>query len=65
MSLLINLILIPLISGVKILHLISLPFPPCWHKMCDDSYSINHQVVKDLLKIFQVFVAEYFGLAVV
>lgn len=51
--------------GVKILHLISLPFPPCWHKMCDDSFSISHQAVKDLLKIFQVFVAEYFGLAVV
>ncbi|KAL9954285.1 hypothetical protein ACROYT_G041804 [Oculina patagonica] len=51
--------------NVKVLHLISLPFPPCWHKGCDNKESINHEVVKDLLKIFQVFVVEYFGLSVV
>lgn len=51
--------------GVKILHLIPLPFPQCWHKACDDKLSINHHVVKNLLKIFQVFVVEYFGLSVV
>lgn len=50
--------------NVKILHLISLPFPPCWHKRCDADFSIDHNVVKDLLKIFQVFVVEYFGLSV-
>lgn len=51
--------------NVKILHLISLPFPPCWHKDCDAHESIDNEVVKDLLKIFQVFVVEYFGLSVV
>ena len=45
--------------------MISLPFPPCWHKDCDAHESIDDEVVKDLLKIFQVFVVEYFGLSVV
>ncbi|KAJ7374449.1 hypothetical protein OS493_007555 [Desmophyllum pertusum] len=51
--------------NVKILHLISVPFPNCWHKFCDDNRTIDHNVIKDLLKIFQVFVVEYFGLSVV
>lgn len=48
--------------GVKILHLISVPFPSCWHKPCDNGDEMNERVVTDLLKIFQVFVVEYFGL---
>lgn len=48
--------------GVKILHLISVPFPSCWHKPCDNGAEMNERVVTDLLKIFQVFVVEYFGL---
>ncbi|XP_068682290.1 glutaminyl-peptide cyclotransferase-like isoform X2 [Montipora foliosa] len=51
-------------KGVKILHLISLPFPSCWHKPCDDEPAISGRVVKDLLKILQVFVVEYFALTV-
>ena len=52
-------------ADVKILHLISLPFPKCWHKLCDDEPAIDNKVVQDLLKIFQVFVVEYFGLSVI
>jgi len=52
-------------KNVKILHLIALPFPPCWHKYCDDEREIDNAAVQHLLKIFQVFVVEYFGLAVV
>lgn len=51
--------------NVNILHLIPLPFPPCWHRLCDDEHKIDNRVVQHLLKIFQVFVVEYFGLAVV
>lgn len=54
-----------LFSDVNILHLIPLPFPPCWHRLCDDEHKIDNSVVQHLLKIFQVFVVEYFGLAVV
>ena len=50
---------------VKILHLISLPFPNCWHQVCDHEGEIDPKVVQDLLKVLQVFVVEYFGLAVV
>lgn len=51
--------------NVKILHLISLPFPNCWHQVCDHEGEIDPKVVQDLLKVLQVFVVEYFGLAVV
>ena len=62
----VNICLVVFISpDVKILHLISVPYPNCWHEFCDNETEIDAKVVQDLLKVLQVFVVEYFGLAVV
>lgn len=45
-------------KGVPILHIIPVPFPDCWHKVCDDRQSIDKGTVHDLLKIFHVFFKE-------
>ena len=45
-------------KGVPILHVIPVPFPDCWHKICDNGKNIDRKTVQDLLKIFHAFFKE-------
>ncbi|GAM23446.1 hypothetical protein SAMD00019534_066210 [Acytostelium subglobosum LB1] len=47
------------VYNIPIMHLITMPFPSCWHKACDDLSNVDHTVVEDLTKIFKVFIASY------
>lgn len=49
-------------KGVKILHLISFPFPHVWHTMQDDSTAIDYDVTDNFNRIFRTFVANYLKL---
>ncbi|ESN95471.1 hypothetical protein HELRODRAFT_193517 [Helobdella robusta] len=51
-------------KNVRILHLISYPFPSVWHTLADDEKHIHYPTVQDLLKIFTAFVAEYLNINV-
>ncbi|XP_033115828.1 glutaminyl-peptide cyclotransferase-like [Anneissia japonica] len=51
-------------SGVKILHLIPVPFPNHWHKLTDDESNLHYPTIMNLQKIVQAFVAEYMRLDV-
>jgi glutaminyl-peptide cyclotransferase len=51
-------------KGVKILHLITSPFPSVWHKLSDDASALHHPTICDLIAIFKSFVAEYLHLNV-
>ena len=44
---------------VPILHLITLPFPPVWHKVEDDATHLDRKSIHNLLLIFKIFVLEY------
>ncbi|OQV11412.1 Glutaminyl-peptide cyclotransferase [Hypsibius exemplaris] len=46
-------------KGVKIVHLISYPFPSVWHQYSDNEANIHYQTVDDINKIMRVFVCEY------
>jgi glutaminyl-peptide cyclotransferase len=48
-------------KGVKIVHLISYPFPTVWHKNTDDLSSLHYETVEDLLKILRIYLCEYLG----
>jgi len=48
--------------GVKVLHLIPVPFPRSWHTQQDDRASLDLPTIDALSKIIKVFVAEYLGL---
>ncbi|GAV04874.1 hypothetical protein RvY_15082 [Ramazzottius varieornatus] len=48
-------------KGVKVLHLISYPFPAVWHKQSDTVANIHYDTVDDLNKIFRIYVCEYLG----
>lgn len=45
-------------KGVKILHLISSPFPRVWHTMGDDETAIDYDVTDNFNRIFRTFVAD-------
>ncbi|XP_053677508.1 glutaminyl-peptide cyclotransferase-like [Anopheles nili] len=45
--------------GVPILHVIPSPFPDVWHKLEDNGDIVDVPTVRNLIKIFSVFVAEY------
>merc|ERR1712212_1310270 len=47
---------------VPILHIITKPFPNCWHKFCDSQSNVHYATVEKLNKIFRIFVAEYLQL---
>ncbi|CAK9297105.1 unnamed protein product [Gordionus sp. m RMFG-2023] len=51
-------------KGVKILHLISYPFPHSWHKFDDDGTNADFDTILDITKILAVFIAEYLNLRV-
>ncbi|CAL1530517.1 unnamed protein product [Lymnaea stagnalis] len=42
--------------GVRILHLITYPYPITWHTLFDNSYSLDDNVMNDMMKIFTVFI---------
>eukprot|EP00026_Physarum_polycephalum_P012301 Phypoly_transcript_12595.p1 GENE.Phypoly_transcript_12595~~Phypoly_transcript_12595.p1 ORF type:complete len:326 (+),score=47.11 Phypoly_transcript_12595:115-1092(+) len=48
--------------GVRVLHLIPIPFPKTWHTHADDRASIDLPTIDALSKILRVFVAEYLEL---
>lgn len=45
-------------KGVPILHVIPVPFPECWHKLCDDGKNLDKETIHDLLTIFHLFFKE-------
>jgi len=47
-------------KGVRILHLISVPFPKEWHTLDDDESCLNPTIISELLVIFRRFLVEYF-----
>ena len=49
-------------KGVPPLHIIATPFPQQWHKKGDDSEHLHHPTINNLMKIFRVFLIEYFDL---
>lgn len=49
--------------GVKIVHLITSPFPSVWHKSSDNGSALHHATIRDLMTIFKSFIAEYLHLA--
>lgn len=50
-------------KGVPILHLIAVPFPSVWHKLGDNESALDEDTIVNLLRIFRLFLLEYFGLA--
>ncbi|XP_065144211.2 glutaminyl-peptide cyclotransferase [Paramisgurnus dabryanus] len=51
---------IPFVNrGVRILHLISTPFPAVWHTFDDNEENLDRSSIGNLSKILQVFVLEY------
>jgi len=47
---------------LDIVHLISTPFPPQWHKLTDDGDHLDCPTIHNLMKIFQLWIAELFNL---
>ncbi|XP_035910732.1 glutaminyl-peptide cyclotransferase [Anopheles stephensi] len=45
--------------GVPILHIIPSPFPDVWHKLEDDGDIVDVPTVRNMIRIFSVFVCEY------
>lgn len=45
-------------KGVPILHVIPIPFPLCWHQLCDNDQTIDKTTVYELLKVFHAFFKE-------
>lgn len=46
----------------NIVHLIPAPFPPQWHRSTDDAEHLDCDTIHDLLRIFQVWIANMFTL---
>ncbi|OWA53212.1 Glutaminyl-peptide cyclotransferase [Hypsibius exemplaris] len=51
-------------KGVKILHLVSWPFPTVWHKLADNLDALHYDTVDDILKILRVYLCEYLNCTV-
>jgi len=47
---------------VPILHLISSPFPPDWHRATDDEAHLDFQAIDHIRNIMKIFVIEYLHL---
>ena len=47
--------------GVKIVHLIALPFPKTWHTINDDRKNLDEDTIDNLLLIFKAFTLDYFA----
>lgn len=50
--------------NVPVLHVIATPFPAVWHRETDNKENLDFRVIRNLLKIFRVFVAEYLRLEI-
>lgn len=50
---------VPLLSGVRVVHLIPSPFPSVWHTFDDNEQNLDRSTIQNLNKILQVFVLEY------
>ncbi|KAF5287507.1 hypothetical protein FQA39_LY04135 [Lamprigera yunnana] len=51
-------------KGVKILHLIPVPFPRVWHLETDNRNALDLDTIENFNHILRVFVAEYLDLSV-
>ncbi len=49
-------------AGVKVLHLISSPFPSVWHTEQDTVANLDWAVAADVARVVGAFLAEYLGL---
>lgn len=49
-------------KGVRILHLIPIPFPRTWHTLDDDHQHLDFPTINCLRKLLRIFVLEYFHL---
>uniref|UniRef100_A0A182NBH9 Glutaminyl-peptide cyclotransferase n=1 Tax=Anopheles dirus TaxID=7168 RepID=A0A182NBH9_9DIPT len=45
--------------GVPVLHIIPNPFPDVWHKLEDNADIVDVPTVRNMIRIFSVFVVEY------
>ncbi|CAG2120776.1 unnamed protein product, partial [Medioppia subpectinata] len=50
--------------NVPIVHVIATPFPAVWHRESDNRENLDFPTIRNVLKILQVFVAEYLHLNV-
>eukprot|EP01099_Mayorella_cantabrigiensis_P004078 TRINITY_DN3065_c0_g5_i1.p1 TRINITY_DN3065_c0_g5~~TRINITY_DN3065_c0_g5_i1.p1 ORF type:complete len:347 (-),score=78.38 TRINITY_DN3065_c0_g5_i1:400-1410(-) len=48
--------------GVKVVHLVPVPFPRVWHRFEDDLSAVNREALSDFDKIFTLFLAHYLNL---
>lgn len=46
-------------KGVKVMHLISTPFPSVWHKTSDNLDNIHYETIDDINKMLRVYVCGY------
>jgi len=46
-------------NGVRILHLIPVPFPKVWHKLSDNLQNLDPRSIRNFNRIFRVFVIDY------
>jgi len=49
-------------KNVPILHIIPFPFPNVWHQITDDASALDEDTIKDLSKIFKLFIVKQFEL---
>ncbi|XP_052868338.1 glutaminyl-peptide cyclotransferase-like isoform X2 [Anopheles cruzii] len=48
--------------GVPVLHIIPSPFPDVWHQPTDNADIVDLPTVRNLVRVFRVFIAEYLHL---
>lgn len=48
--------------GVKIVHLIPIPFPSVWHSEKDNRDALDTPTMENLSTILRVFAASYLGI---
>ncbi len=51
-------------EGVRIVHLISYPFPTVWHNEGDNRSALDANTMSNLAAILRVFTAEYLRLTI-
>lgn len=49
-------------NDIPVLHLIATPFPRFWHTVNDDAAHMHHPTINNLMKIFKVYLIQYFDL---
>lgn len=51
-------------NGVPVLHLITTPFPQNWHRETDNGSNLHYPTIRNLIKIFRLYLVDYFQLLV-